>query len=145
MTSDTRQAYNPGMTHPSRLAAVFAATVLVLSAPLTVSAAPPAAPPPTAKTALDWDWSPLLIVQEGTLPIILTAPHGGRKGIDGVERRLHGVTVRDENTDLLTKDVSAELETMLGGKPYFVIARVARTYVDLNREESEALESPACR
>ena len=142
MTFGSDGTYNFGMSNPRRLAAVFAAATLALSAGPTALAAPPLAPPTRAEVKIARDWSPLLIVQEGTLPIILTAPHGGREGIDGVPRRTHGVTVRDENTDLLAKDVSAELETLLGGKPYFVIARVARTYVDLNRAASEALESP---
>src|SRR5687768_9363213 len=70
----------------------------------------------------------LVFVQKGTLPVIVSAPHGGRKDVPGVaERKNTGVelfaTVRDENTDRLAELLAAELEKKLGGKPWVVIAR----------------------
>lgn len=129
----------------STLRPLFAITALLSGSVLLgpVRADEPAVfSPPAAKAAVPpEDWSRLIDSQTGTLPIILTAPHGGREKIDGVEPRKKGVTVRDSNTDLLAKSVARELEKQLGAKPYFVVARVARTYADLNRAEADGTES----
>ncbi len=85
-------------------------------------------------------------VQKGTLPIIVSAPHGGRKVVPGVPERLGiGVklfaTVRDTNTDVLAERFVADLEKQLGGKVWVVIARFDRKYLDVNRPRDGAYES----
>lgn len=92
----------------------------------------------------------LVVVQEGTLPIILSAPHGGSTAIpDALLRRGLGVdqfvTVKDGNTDLLAKKVAEGLEKVLNGKPYYVIAKFERKYADANRPASNAYESDAAK
>ena len=82
----------------------------------------------------------------GMLPIILSAPHGGRLAIPGVPvRRGAGVaqfaTGRDYNTDELTERVAVELEKMLHAKPFLVVARFERKYLDANRPRENAYES----
>src|SRR4051794_17605429 len=63
----------------------------------------------------------LITIRKGTLPIILSAPHGGRKPIPGVPERKGGPrvekfqTVRDDNTAELTVLLTVELEKKLGG------------------------------
>src|SRR4051812_796498 len=64
-----------------------------------------------------------VIVQKGTLPIIVSAPHGGRKAVPDVpERKGVGITnfatVLDSNTLELSEVFSAELEKKLDGKPW---------------------------
>ena len=88
----------------------------------------------------------LLTVWAGTLPIILSAPHGGRHPIPGLAvRRGIGVaqftTERDANTDELTEKIAAQLETKLSAKPFLVVAHFHRKYVDANRPRQGALES----
>src|SRR5262249_17224332 len=88
----------------------------------------------------------LVLVRKGTLPVIVSAPHGGRKDVPGVpERRGVGVekfaTVRDERTDLLAEVFVAELEKKLGGKPWVVIARFDRRFIDANRPRDGAYET----
>jgi N-formylglutamate amidohydrolase len=88
----------------------------------------------------------LLTVEYGKLPIILSAPHGGRQAIPGLaERRGIGVpqftTGRDNYTDELTEKISAELEQRLGAKPFSLIARFERKYVDVNRPAHGAYEA----
>src|SRR5262245_36634373 len=83
----------------------------------------------------------LLFVQRGELPIILTAPHGGTEPIPGVAARTNGVTVYDSKTLELAREVSSALEKQLGKKPYVVAAKFSRKFLDVNREESAALES----
>jgi N-formylglutamate amidohydrolase len=88
----------------------------------------------------------LILTQKGTLPIIVSAPHGGRLGVPGVpERAGKGLTnfqtVRDDHTAELAESFAAELEEQLKGKPWLVVARVDRKYVDVNRPAEEAYES----
>lgn len=83
--------------------------------------------------------------QTGTLPIILSAPHGGAVRIPGSEDRKTGVTVMDVNTAEVLLIASQRLNANLGGKPYFVIAQFSRRDADANRNEAEGVESDAAR
>ncbi len=92
----------------------------------------------------------LVIVRKGTLPIIISAPHGGRVAVPGVpERKGVGieqfVTVRDQNTDLLAESLADELEKQLGGKPWVVIARFDRSFIDANRPPERSYENAAAK
>jgi N-formylglutamate amidohydrolase len=115
--------------------------LLILLLLVAVSLAPafPAAPEETKPTDL-------VVLQKGTLPIIISAPHGGRKKVPDVPERL-GVgitsfaTVLDANTDLLAQKFSVELEKLLNGKPWLVIAKFERKYIDVNRPREGAYES----
>lgn len=85
-------------------------------------------------------------VQKGTLPIIVSAPHGGKTTLPGVPERLGKdvkmfATVRDANTDLLAETFVAAIEKQLDGKVWFVIARCERKYVDFNRPREGAYEN----
>src|SRR5262245_9240433 len=80
------------------------------------------------------------------LPIILSAPHGGRHSIPGVPVRSGaGVTQfatgRDNNTDELAEILALRLENRLNAKPFLVIARFERKYLDANRSSENAYES----
>ncbi len=88
----------------------------------------------------------LLTVWAGSLPIILSAPHGGRQAIPGiVPRRGIGVSQfnveRDGNTAELAEAVAGELSARLGGKPFLVVAAFERKFADANRPASMAYES----
>jgi N-formylglutamate amidohydrolase len=111
---------------------------------LAVVAALPAAFAPAAPdTPKPEDF---VYVQKGTLPVIISAPHGGRKKVPDVPERLgKGVanfqTVLDTNTAELAEKFAAELEKLLNGKPWVVIARFGRGYLDANRPREQAYES----
>ena len=80
----------------------------------------------------------LLTVWAGMLPIILSAPHGGRQSIPGVPARsgtgvIQFATGRDNNTDELAEKIAIRLEKRLNAKPFLVVARVERKYLDANR------------
>ncbi len=84
------------------------------------------------------------------LPIILSAPHGGRDAIPGVAvRRGVGVaqfaTGRDHNTGELAERIAAKLQERLGAKPFLVIANFDRKYVDANRPRDGAYEAEEAR
>jgi N-formylglutamate amidohydrolase len=88
----------------------------------------------------------LVTIQKGTLPIIISAPHGGRKKVPEVSERLgkgltNFATVLDANTAELAEKVAAELEKQLKGKPWLVIARFSRQYIDANRSAEQAYEN----
>ncbi len=89
----------------------------------------------------------LIFVEAGDLPIILTAPHGGSESIPGVSKRLgKGVdkfaSVSDVYTDKLAKKLADAIEAKMGNRPYVVIARFHRQYLDANRRARDAYESP---
>jgi N-formylglutamate amidohydrolase len=52
---------------------------------------------------------------------------------------------RDENTELLAPAIARAIEARLGKKPYFVIAKMHRKYVDANRPPEIAVEHPRAR
>ncbi len=88
----------------------------------------------------------LLTVWAGTLPIILSAPHGGRQPVSGVPvRRGVGVaqftTEGDSHTDELAHRIATKLEERLGAKPFLVMAHFERKYIDANRPRDGAYES----
>lgn len=92
----------------------------------------------------------LVTVQKGTLPIIISAPHGGRKKVPEVPERLgvgvaNFTTVMDNNTAELTEKLAAELGKRLDGKPWVVIARFERKYLDVNRPRDQSYETEKAR
>lgn len=92
----------------------------------------------------------LVTIESGDLPIILTAPHGGRAVIPGVaERKGEGVsqftTKSDSNTDILTERLADAIEKKLCKRPYLVIARFHRQYADANRRDQDAYEAPEAK
>lgn len=87
----------------------------------------------------------LITIRKGTLPIIVSAPHGGRTPLAGVaERRGNGVdkfvVVLDGNTAELADKVFTAIEKKMGGKPYLVIAHFERKFIDVNRPGDGAYE-----
>jgi N-formylglutamate amidohydrolase len=88
----------------------------------------------------------LVFVQKGTLPIIVSAPHGGRREIPGVPRRTDNTvanftTAFDVNSLELTEHFAKALEKKLDGKPWLVVAHFSRHYLDANRPRDGAYES----
>lgn len=88
----------------------------------------------------------LITIRPGTVPIVLTAPHGGTLPVPGVPKRKGDgiskfVTVRDTGTSELAERLADAIAKKLGGRPYLVIARFSRRYIDANREARLAYES----
>lgn len=93
---------------------------------------------------------PLIDVGRGTLPIIISAPHGGQEDVPGVPPRQNRdayrfVTGADVNTRELAHKIIARLEAELEAKPYYVVARFRRRYLDVNRAPEHAYESPGAK
>lgn len=79
-------------------------------------------------------------VRSGTLPVILTVPHGGSLKPDNVLARRYGVTGMDSNTIPLSELIIEELQARFGGKPHAIISRLHRSKLDPNREIKEAAQ-----
>jgi N-formylglutamate amidohydrolase len=91
--------------------------------------------------------SELVFLQHGTMPILLTAPHGGASRVPGVPERVGGINPRDTNaSDIRTRELtlalSSGLEAAFCERPYLVVAEFHRRYLDVNRAEAEAFEHP---
>jgi len=86
-----------------------------------------------------------ILARAGNLPILLTAPHGGDQGVGDVPLRSRGTTGTDTHTREVTEALEAQIANRLGAKPYVVIARFSRRYIDANRIEAEAIESPQAK
>ena len=93
--------------------------------------------------------SQLVRTQAGELPIILSAPHGGNLAVPDVAvRKGEGlptggsgfVTERDTGTEELAQQLAESIEKRFGKKPYFVIARSNRKFLDPNRPPEIAYE-----
>ncbi|HEU4342891.1 MAG TPA: N-formylglutamate amidohydrolase [Candidatus Binatia bacterium] len=92
----------------------------------------------------------LLTLWAGMLPIILAAPHGGREPIAGMAPR-RGTDVaafsigRDHNTAEMAAMMAHKLRERLAARPFLIVARFDRKYLDANRARKDAYESEAAR
>lgn len=91
----------------------------------------------------------LVLVEQGMLPVMISAPHGGILRISGVPaRKGEGMqpgpagffTGRDGGTEELAQEVVQAIEKKLGARPYSVISRAHRRYLDPNRPAEIAYE-----
>lgn len=76
----------------------------------------------------------------GTLPIILSAGHGGELEPFEIPDRSYGTTVSDANTIELTNAVSDALLARTGARPHVILNRLERIKLDPNREIEEAAQ-----
>lgn len=98
--------------------------------------------------ALDSGTSQFVTYYEGTLPLILAAPHGGRLFPSNIpDRKLENGTITV--TDAYTKDVALSIARRIhektGDIPHIVLLQLARTKVDVNRDKLEGADSTAGR
>lgn len=93
----------------------------------------------------------LVLVRAGTMPVVLTAPHGGEAAIPGVgPRDVRGKGERynagqDPRTDRLAIGIADEVKALTGKSPYLVVARFHRKYIDANRPPDVAYDNPASK
>ncbi len=141
------------MNLPASPDAVRRRTFLQQSATAIVLAVLPAG---ATFAAGEKDFAPadFISVQKGDLPLIISAPHGGTMAVPGVpERKGEGMKTggagffagRDENTELLAAAIAREIESRLGKKPFFVIAKAHRKFLDANRPPEIGVEHPRAR
>lgn len=78
-----------------------------------------------------------LDIVEGNMPLVISAPHGGTISPDSIKDRDCGTKERDNNTALLAFEIEKAFKP-LGKKPYLVVAKLARTKIDFNRDLEQA-------
>lgn len=78
----------------------------------------------------------------GSLPILITAPHGGSLMPGTLPNRSspNATTARDTNTEELAHAMREQFQARLGAAPSIVITRLHRNKIDNNREIIEATE-----
>lgn len=86
------------------------------------------------------DAKPYVTIRPGTLPLILTAPHGGRLKPAEAKTRTFGYLAQDSNTAELTFMIAEELQAQFGGNPNVVICQMHRIKLDCNRDIEEAAQ-----
>lgn len=97
---------------------------------------------PASAQVQAYDPESLVEAEAGSMPVILAAPHDGTEAVPGVPPRDDGTTVRDVNSSVLARRAADFIEKKTGRRPYLVVARFSRKYIDANRAEHEAVESP---
>jgi N-formylglutamate amidohydrolase len=115
---------------------------LVVAISLVAALGPCAAAPDAAP-------EDLVLTQVGTLPIVLTAPHGGREPIPGVPPRNVEDKPRggskyeigtDRETDVLVQAIAREIRQLTGEDVYLVMAKFQRKFIDANRPPNIAFD-----
>ena len=76
----------------------------------------------------------------GSLPIILSAAHGGWKEPAEIPDRIEGTTVTDINTYQLTRVIMDTLTARFGGRPHVILCLLERLKLDANQDREEAAE-----
>lgn len=80
----------------------------------------------------------------GDLPIVISAPHGGRETPGSIPDRTSGVTDSDANTQELARTIAEVVHSETGHHVHLIICRLHRRKLDANREIAEAAQgSPA--
>lgn len=80
-------------------------------------------------------------VRKGTLPLVLSAPHGGTDKPAAAPDRTSGVATLDVGTRELALAVADELERLLDARPFVVTTSIHRSKVDLNRPADDATDA----
>jgi len=76
----------------------------------------------------------------GTLPLVLSAPHGGDLTPAEIPDRTQGTTVRDTNSRELALEIRDALFRQTGAFPHIVLSHLHRIKLDPNREIVEAAQ-----
>lgn len=94
-----------------------------------------------------YDPARMVVASAGTLPLILTVPHDGDASLGTTPTRMPGRSpqdkfTRDGGTRALAEQIASHLEARFGKRPFLVIAGFSRKYLDANRSQQDAMQSP---
>lgn len=97
---------------------------------------PPVVPPP----APPLDVAQWVSAEDGTVPLVIVAPHGGTLAPSELPNRACAgcETVNDANTRLLAVEISDAFERRIGKRPFVVANLLSRVKFDANRALDEA-------
>ena len=74
----------------------------------------------------------------GDVPLIISAPHGGRETPEEIPTREEGRVEMDTNTQELARTIAEEFHARTGHRPHLIICQLHRKKLDGNREIVEA-------
>ncbi|KGL64168.1 T9SS type A sorting domain-containing protein [Polaribacter sp. Hel1_85] len=74
----------------------------------------------------------------GTMPVIISAPHGGTLTGSELSTRGCGTGEMDDNTDILIREIQKKCFDQFGVYPYIIINNLRRNKLDPNRNKSVA-------
>jgi N-formylglutamate amidohydrolase len=100
----------------------------------------PVPTPTPTPTPTPLDPNDFIRIEIGTLPVVISAPHGGQTVIPGIAERSSGTTVLDTNTFQVASAIQARLLVLTGKRAHLVAAIASRKYVDFNRSAELAYE-----
>jgi hypothetical protein len=100
---------------------------------------------------INYQVSNLVASHRGTLPVLISCPHGGTADVPGMEPRTGDATDpdcnfepdRDVDTIEVAQGVAQRVLEIFGEAPYVVIAQYHRKFLDANRSRDCAFEDPA--
>ncbi len=75
----------------------------------------------------------------GNIPVVISAPHGGKETPSNLPNRSGcGTNEEDNNTDILIREIQKQCYAQMGGYPHIIINNLRRSKLDPNRIESVA-------
>jgi N-formylglutamate amidohydrolase len=91
--------------------------------------------------------SSFLTFQKGTLPLVISVPHGGyNKPTSIPDRKRNGsLLLADTYTKEIALEISRHIENYYNKKPYIVASNISRRKVDMNRSIDEGAETDRAR
>tara|TARA_R110000868_G_scaffold85582_2_gene240634 strand:+ start:554 stop:1474 length:921 start_codon:yes stop_codon:yes gene_type:complete len=78
-----------------------------------------------------------LEAKNGNMPLVISVPHGGEISPAEIPNRECGTKVRDDNTTQLAFEIENAFKKY-ERQPFLIVAQIARTKIDLNRDLTEA-------
>ena len=129
MTGCANTASNRATNAATNAAANSAANTAANSAANTAanSATAPAAAAPAASANQFPDY---LTIEPGTLPLVLSVPHGGNVKLADAPERAKGTKVQDDRVNELAAAIQRHLLAKSGRQAYLVGANISRKYID---------------
>ncbi len=85
--------------------------------------------------------------QKGSIPLIISVPHGGALDCKNIPKRLNGILGIDGETIEIARELIERIKTnfkkqnLVIGSPSYIFSKVGRNKIDLNRNEKEAFNS----
>ncbi len=89
----------------------------------------------------------LIRFERGTIPLIISVPHGGKLECESIPERVKGVLGIDKSTIKLAQNLIShikkisKLHTSIEKSPSYIISHIRRSKIDLNRKEGEAFNT----
>lgn len=123
----------------------FAIVVLLAGAGCAAAESAGPTPPPEPPPPAPLDVSSWVTSAEGSMPLILLAPHGGNQtpGVLPDRDCAACVTVNDADTQALLYAISDAFHARIGRRPWTVVNRLSRVKFDANRDRPEATDDHA--